>query len=103
MGGQNITHAYVPKKGNQKGAQRQSTIKYTLNEDLARESHAHDEYIQSFKHTKDIRDQMNSEQNIITWKIFDNFIKLSGIYSDDTLFFNVSRIKSLKTGFKICS
>lgn len=68
MGSQNIAHAYVPKKGNNKGAQRQSTIKYTLNEDLAKESHAHEEYIQSFKHTKDIRDQMNSEQNIITWK-----------------------------------
>ena len=67
-----ITTKYVPKKGNrdavQKVHQSQSTILNTINQEKAQETNAHDEYIQSFKHTKDIRDQVNSEQNIITWK-----------------------------------
>merc|ERR1719223_923341 len=67
MGSQTIAHMYVPRKGGQKAGQRQATINYTLNEKLAKETNAHEEYIQSFRHAKDIRDQMNSEQNIISW------------------------------------
>ena len=67
-----IAHQYVPKKGTQntvhKVQQNQSTIAYTINQDKAAQSNAHEEYIQSFRHTKDIRDTFNSEQNIITWK-----------------------------------
>lgn len=48
--------------------QNSSTIYNTLNQEKAAETHAHDEYLQTFKHAKDIRDQLNSEQNIITWK-----------------------------------
>ena len=67
-----ITTKYVPKKGNfgvvQKVHQSQSTIDNTINQEKALASNAHEEYLQSFKHAKDIRDQVNSEQNIITWK-----------------------------------
>ena len=45
-----------------------STIGNTLNQEKALKQNAHEEYLQTFKHSKDIRDQVNSEQNIITWK-----------------------------------
>lgn len=67
-----ITHSYVPKKGTQntvrKVQQNKSTIAYTINQEKAAQSNAHEEYIETFRHTKDIRDTFNSEQNIITWK-----------------------------------
>ena len=67
-----ITTKYVPKKGVhyniQKVQQNASTISNTINQEQAWQTNAHDEYVQSFKHAKDIRDQLNSEQNIITWK-----------------------------------
>lgn len=67
-----ITTKYVPKKGKDFGVkkvfQSQSTITNTINQEKAQQTNAHEEYLQSFKHSKDIRDQLNSEQNIITWK-----------------------------------
>lgn len=67
-----ITTKYVPKKGKdhavKKVFQTQSTIGNTINQEKALATNAHEEYLSSFKHGKDIRDQINSEQNIITWK-----------------------------------
>lgn len=43
-----------------------SVIKSTLNQELAKETNAHDEYLSTIKHAKDIRDMQNSEFDIIS-------------------------------------
>ena len=55
-----ITTKYIPKKGHEysvkKAVQSQSTISNTINQEKALETNAHEEYLSSFKHGKDIRD-----------------------------------------------
>lgn len=60
-----ISAQYVPKKGRdttvKKVQQSSSTIASTLNQAVAQQTNAHEEYLQTFKHAKDIRDTFNSE------------------------------------------
>lgn len=58
MTGTTMTHKYIPKKGSgkaQRANQNNSSIAYTINQDLAKSTDAHNDYAKTIRGSKDIR------------------------------------------------